>query len=64
MAVGMNELRKKMGKICLCLNCMYCLFTAFTENSCGSPGKILNGKYLIPEGILLGATITAQCNEG
>ncbi|XP_060792623.1 sushi, von Willebrand factor type A, EGF and pentraxin domain-containing protein 1-like [Neoarius graeffei] len=36
----------------------------FTENSCGSPGKILNGKYLIPEGILLGATITAQCNEG
>ncbi|XP_047662902.1 C4b-binding protein alpha chain-like isoform X1 [Tachysurus fulvidraco] len=32
--------------------------------SCGSPGEISNGKYLTPNGIDFGATITAQCNEG
>ncbi|XP_060793447.1 complement factor H-like isoform X2 [Neoarius graeffei] len=34
------------------------------KRSCGNPGEIPNGKYLFPEGILFGATITAQCNEG
>ncbi|KAF5895070.1 complement component receptor 1-like protein, partial [Clarias magur] len=31
---------------------------------CGNPGEITNGKYLIPDGILFGATIIAECNEG
>ncbi|KAG7323279.1 hypothetical protein KOW79_012981 [Hemibagrus wyckioides] len=34
------------------------------KKSCGNPGEVLNGKYLFSEGILYGATITAQCNEG
>ncbi|XP_034167547.2 C4b-binding protein alpha chain [Pangasianodon hypophthalmus] len=34
------------------------------KKSCGNPGEIHHGKYLFPEGILFGATITAQCNEG
>ncbi|KAK2825061.1 hypothetical protein Q7C36_018988 [Tachysurus vachellii] len=32
--------------------------------SCGSPGDIQHGKYLTPNGIDFGATITAQCDEG
>ncbi|KAK2825057.1 hypothetical protein Q7C36_018984 [Tachysurus vachellii] len=32
--------------------------------SCGSPGEIPHGKYLTPDGILFGATATAQCDEG
>ncbi|KAF5886922.1 complement component receptor 1-like protein, partial [Clarias magur] len=34
------------------------------KRSCGNPGEIFNGKYLFSEGILFGATITAQCNKG
>ncbi|XP_053338712.1 C4b-binding protein alpha chain-like [Clarias gariepinus] len=34
------------------------------KRSCGNPGEISNGKYLIPDGIVFGATITAVCNEG
>ncbi|GAA6080224.1 complement receptor type 1-like, partial [Tachysurus ichikawai] len=34
------------------------------KKSCGNPGEILHGKYSFPEGILYGATIKAQCNEG
>ncbi|KAK3518959.1 hypothetical protein QTP70_016214 [Hemibagrus guttatus] len=32
--------------------------------SCGSLGELANGKYLTPNGILFGATATAQCNDG
>ncbi|XP_053338706.1 C4b-binding protein alpha chain-like [Clarias gariepinus] len=34
------------------------------KRSCGNPGEIFNGKYLFQEGIIFGATITAQCNKG
>ncbi|KAM9445554.1 C4b-binding protein-like isoform 2-T2 [Clarias gariepinus] len=33
------------------------------KKSCENPGVIDNGKYLIPDGLLFGATITAVCNE-
>ncbi|TSL61250.1 Tubulin alpha-1C chain [Bagarius yarrelli] len=35
-----------------------------TGKSCGSPGELVNGKYLTPDGVQFGATATAQCNEG
>lgn len=44
--------------------CVYCMCIFYPEKSCGHPGEIHNGKYLFPEGILFGATVTAQCNEG
>ncbi|XP_046725211.1 membrane cofactor protein-like isoform X7 [Silurus meridionalis] len=34
------------------------------KKSCGSPGELSNGRYLTPDGILFGATATAQCNPG
>ncbi|KAF7696155.1 sushi, von Willebrand factor type A, EGF and pentraxin domain-containing protein 1-like isoform X2 [Silurus meridionalis] len=36
------------------------------KKSCGHPGEINNGRYTFPreEGILFGATIVAECNEG
>ncbi|KAF7696152.1 hypothetical protein HF521_006246 [Silurus meridionalis] len=34
------------------------------KKSCGSPGELSNGRYLTPDGILFGATATAQCNQG
>ncbi|XP_066559748.1 complement component receptor 1-like protein isoform X2 [Amia ocellicauda] len=32
--------------------------------SCGSPGEILNGQFIISEGIHFGSTVWASCNEG
>ncbi|KAK2825059.1 hypothetical protein Q7C36_018986 [Tachysurus vachellii] len=32
--------------------------------SCGNPGDISHGKYLTPDGIVFGATATAQCDKG
>ncbi|XP_060792622.1 zona pellucida sperm-binding protein 3 receptor-like [Neoarius graeffei] len=34
------------------------------KKSCGSPGEIANGRYKTPDGILFGATATAECNQG